>query len=475
MLQRLHALDAQFLHLEDQHSPLHIAALCIFEGRAPTAETVARLLDAKLRYLPRYRQRLVVPPLELGRPVWTDDPHFDLSYHLRRTALPSPGDDAALRALMGRLMSQPLDRDRPLWEVWVIEGLARNRWAMVTKVHHCMVDGISGLDLLAVMLDADRDATAPEPAPWNPEPAPSGVEMVRDAWEGLAQDAAGWARRLREHAAHPVQAASAALETGEGLLMLARRFLTLPTSSLEGTIGAHRVYAQASVGLSDLRSVRATFGGTLNDVLLAAVAGGLRKLMIHRGEDPDSASLRTLVPVSVRKPDAKGAMGNRISALICDLPVHLRDRYARLEWVQSDMDELKQSHMAEAGELLTELGDLAPPMLLGGLSRFVSRLMHYVPQRAAHTITTNIPGPQFPLYCLGHELLEIQPYVPITQGMRIGTAILSYNGRVFFGVTGDLDTASDVDVLADAIVAEIAALRTLALRESQPPLVFTGR
>jgi diacylglycerol O-acyltransferase len=243
---------------------------------------------------------------------------------------------------------------------------------------------------------------------------------------------------------------------------------------LEGTIGGHRVYAHASVPLSDLRAVRATFGGTLNDVVLAVVAGALRKLMIHRGEDPDCASLRTLVPVSVRKPDGSGALGNRISALICDLPVHLRDRHARLEWVQSDMDELKKSHMAEAGELLTELGDLAPPMLLGGLSRFASRVMHYVPQRAAHTITTNVPGPQFPLYCLGRELLEIQPYVPIIQGMRVGTAILSYNGRVSFGVTGDLDTASDVDVLAAAIVTEVAAMKRLARRASEPPLAFTG-
>ncbi|HEY6562501.1 MAG TPA: wax ester/triacylglycerol synthase family O-acyltransferase [Polyangiaceae bacterium] len=468
-MHRLHAIDAEFLHIEDECSPMHIAALCVFEGSAPSNADFVRLLAAKLHYLPRYRQRVRVPPLELGRPVWVDDPDFDLNYHVRRTALPAPGDDASLCTLMGRLMSQQLDRERPLWETWIVEGLENGRWALVTKVHHCMVDGVSGLDLLGITLDVDRESSLPQPVPWKPEPAPSGVELVWDAWSGLAEDAASWGRRLRAHTAHPENATKAAVETGQGLLMFARRLLTVPLSSLEGTIGSHRAYAYSSAQLADVRAVRKAYGGTLNDVVLAAIAGGFRTLMIHRGEDADGATLRTMVPVSVRKPEASGTLGNRVSTVLCDLPVHLSDPLARLVAVQCDMDALKASHMAEAGELLTELWDLAPPMLLGSMSRLVTRLMHRVPQRTVHTIATNIPGPQFPLYCLGRQMLASYPYVPITQGIRVATAILSYNGQLSFGVTGDLDSAPDVDVLAQAVVSEIAELRSLAaLAEQQP-------
>lgn len=461
-MHRLRALDAQFLHLEDRCSPLHIAALCVFDGAAPSTSDFARLLTAKLHYFPRYRQRIRVPPLELGRPVWIDDSNFDLAYHLRRTRLPEPGDDTALCTLMGRVMSQALDRERPLWELWIVEGLENNRWAAISKIHHCMADGLSGLDLLALILDFEPSSSLPEPVSWKPEPEPSSVKMVRDAWAGLAQDASGWVRKLREYAQQPRQAARALRDTSEGALMFARRLLTVPDLSIEGPIGSHRVYAHSTAPLDELRAICRTFGGTLNDVVLAAIAGGFRTLLLERGEDVGKATLRTLVPVSVRKPEAKGTMGNRVSLLLCDLPLHLADPIERLKAVQADMQRLKKSHMAEFGELVMELCELAPPMVMGTVSRFVARAMHHLPQRTMNTITTNVPGPQFPLYCLGRPLLWIYPYVPITQGIRIGTAILSYNGFISFGINGDRDTASDIGVLARAIVSEIGELKRLA-------------
>lgn len=457
-MERLHALDAEFLHLENSVTPMHIAGVCVFEGPVPSFDDLTALVRGKLHLIPRYRQRVRALPLEIGRPIWVDDPHFNLEYHLRHTALPAPGDDQALCRLMGRLMSQPLDRNRPLWEAWMVEGMPDQRWALIFKVHHCMVDGISGVDLLTVLLDIDRDTTVPEPEPWTPEPEPLWPAMVVDAWAGLARDLAHIAGRVPSAARSPLGALRSAWNDIGGLLAMGRKLSPAPALSIEGTIGPHRVWAHASASLDDVRTIRGAFGGTVNDVVLAACAGGYRALLQHRGEDPDSAVVRSLVPVSVRAPDAHGAVDNRVSAMIYELPVHVADPVERLKVVRREMTALKQSHMAEAGEVVTAAGDLAPPMLVGVITRAAMRVMQRLPQRSVNTVTTNVPGPQFPLYCLGREMVAYYPFVPLSVGVRVGTAILSYNGQLAFGVTGDFDTAPDVDLLARSIADGITEL-----------------
>jgi diacylglycerol O-acyltransferase len=464
-MDRLSTLDAEFLHLEDGIAHMHIAGVSVFEGPAPTGDDVRGLIGAKLHLIPRYRQRVRVVPLEIGRPVWVDDPHFNLDYHVRHTALPAPGRDADLCLLMARLMSQPLDRNRPLWEAWVVENLPGGRWALVSKVHHCMVDGISGVELLSVLLDAERESTLPTPHPWQPEPEPGWPAMVLDAWSGLAGDLG----RLAGGLAHVVRDPARSLRGGEhavaGMLSLGRNLANTPPLSIEGAIGPHRTWAHSSSSLAEVKVVRQAFGGTVNDVVLSAVASGYRTLLLSRGEDADHARVRTLVPVSVRGDDARETLDNRVSALLLELPVHLADPLERLDAIESRMPELKGSGMPEAGVLVTSMGDLAPPMIVGSVTRAGVRIMHRLPQRSVNTVTTNVPGPQFPLYCLGREMMEHRPFVPISHGVRVGTAILSYNGNLFFGVTGDFDTAPDVDVLATAIADGITELHDLAVAQ----------
>ena len=473
-MDRLSSLDAEFLHLEDGIAHMHIAGVSVFEGPPPTGGEVARLIEAKLHLIPRYRQRVRSVPFELGRPFWADDPHFNAAYHVRHTALPRPGTDEDLCALVGRLMSQPLDRDRPLWEAWVVENLPGGRWALISKVHHCMVDGVAGVGLLEVLLDADRNAELPDPPPWRPAPEPSTVARVFDAWAGLGRDLAHLAGHLPRSLRDPLGAVRGTGHTVEGLVGLARSLGSTEPLSIEGPIGPHRRWAHSSSSLADVKLVRRAFGGTVNDVVLAAVAGGYRTLLLERGEDPDHAIVRSLVPVSVRPPDAS-APDNRVSAILYELPVHLADPLERLGSVETQMSRQKHSGMPEAGELLTAMADLAPPMVVGTASRAGIRLMHQLPQRSINTVTTNVPGPQFPLYCLGREMLEHRPYVPISHGLRIGTAILSYNGNLFYGVTGDYDTARDVDVLATAIADGVVELRDLAVAGTSDPEADRGR
>ena len=462
-MERLDTLDAEFLHLEDGIAHMHIGAACLFANPPPSFDDMAGMIGAKLHLIPRYRQRVRSVPLELGRPLWVDDPHFNLAYHLRHTALPAPGDEAAFCRLMGRIMSQPLDRDRPLWETWLVEGLEGEHWALVPKVHHCMVDGIAGVELLSVLLDLKPDTKVAVPEPWEPQPEPHGAAKVFDAWGGLASDVLATARGLPRAITHPSSAIRSGVGTARGLARFTGDLGATPPLSIEGSIGPHRAWAQSSASLGDVRTIRSVFAGTINDVVLAAVSGGYRELLLSRGEDADRALVRSLVPVSTRHDDGHGGTGNRVSALLYDLPVQIADPVERLEVVHEQMTELKASHMAEATESVIAIGNLAPPMVVGPLSRMIVRATHRLPQRSVNTVTTNVPGPQFPLYCLGREMLEYRPFVPISHGVRVSTAILSYNGRLFFGFTGDYATASDVHVLALAASAGIEQLRERAL------------
>ena len=466
VMDRLSALDAEFLHVEDGISHMHIAGVCVFGDPPPSPAQLAELIEAKLHLIPRYRQRVRTVPLDLGRPVWVSDPHFNLAYHLRHTALPAPGDDAELCDLMGRLMSQPLDRYRPLWEAWLVEGLSGGRWALIFKVHHCMVDGIAGVGLLSALLDVEADVELPEPEPWSPEPEPSDVARVLRSWSGLAGDTLGWARQVPKALHDPIGAIRTAVGTGAGLVRFVSKLGITPSLSIDGAIGPHRVWAHGAVELADIAVVRRALGGTVNDVVLAAVTAGFRSLLLSGGDDLGTATVRTLVPVSVRGAEGGSFSDNRVSALLLDLPVHVADPVERLRAVQSAMRTLKGSHMAGAAEVVTHAGDLVPPMLAEMATRLALRAMQHHPQHSISTVTTNVPGPQFPLYCLGREMLEYLPFVPISYGIAIGTAILSYNGHVSFGVTGDYDTAPEVGTLVDAVLIGVDELVAAARNRS---------
>jgi diacylglycerol O-acyltransferase / wax synthase len=451
------AQDASFLHIESDSSPMHVGGVSIFEGPPPPFEDVVSIVESKLAFVPRYRQVVRFVPFSLARPVWVDDPHFNLRYHLRRTALPDPGGDGQLRALVGRVMSQNLDRAKPLWELWVVEGLEQGRWALLSKVHHCMVDGVAGTDLMAVLLDRDRHPDRPPPAPWEPGPSPGTVRLVADALVERTKNPFAAAEQLLGGLRSPRQFAGVLVDTSRGIVGFAGAAATPSGSSLNGPLGPHRRWGWARGRLSDVQTIRRALGGTVNDVVLAAISEGFRELLHSRGESTDRV-LRTLVPVSVRRPDERGTYNNRVSAIFAELPIGIEDPAERLQSIRSQMADLKESKQAVAGEVLTSLSGFAPPMLLALGARVASK----VPQRSLNTGTTNVPGPQFPLYLAARRMLESFPYIPLFASVRLAVAIFSYNGALSFGVSGDYDTAPDIDVLCAGIEHGLAQLMALA-------------
>ena len=470
MTSRLSPLDAGFLHVEDGIQHMHIASCSVFEGPAPSEAEIRALVLSKLHRIPRYRQRVRFVPAALGRPVWVDDPHFRVEYHVRRTALPAPGGEEALRRLMGRLMSQQLDRNRPLWECWVVEGLDDGHWAMISKVHHCMVDGISGTDLMNELLDTTPDAVIAPPEPWSPRPEPSAADLVGDALAETVRSPYELARRGRAALRTPRRFAEQAWAVIDGVRDLGAHLAPLPSSSIEGPIGPHRCYAFARSSLAEVREVRAALGGTVNDVVLTAVTGGFRDLLLARGDDPAVAAVRTLVPVSLRAPDDH-TTDNQVTGVFASLPVGVADPVERLAAVRAEMDALKRGNVALGLEAVEQAAGYAPAGLTAALLRGVSVLLRRSGQRSVTTVTTNVPGPRLPLWACGRRMLEYLPYVPLAQGLRTGVAVLSYDGRLAFGVTGDWDSVPEVDVLADGIERSMAHLVKVArdARRAQEP------
>jgi diacylglycerol O-acyltransferase / wax synthase len=461
VIERMSPLDATFLHVEDGTSHMHIGSCAIMEGPAPPYDDLVALIGSKLPLIPRYRQRVRFVPAGLGRPVWVDDPHFRLDYHVRHTALPPPGDVQDLRNLMGRLMSQELDRNRPLWETWIVEGLDDGTWALISKVHHCMVDGVSGTDLMAVVLDQRPEPDPPAGDDWSPSPEPTDTDLLRHALTETLMTPAELGRWARSLTRHPRRVATELGETARGAVSLGGVIRPNVELSIEGSIGPHRRWAWARSTLDDIKVIRTGLGGTVNDVVLAAITRGFRDLLVGRGETVDDVVVRSLVPVSVRAADDH-TLDNQVSAMIAELPVGLDDPVERLSAIRAHMHDLKESHQAVAGKALNDLASFTPPLLLGlGLRTAVS-VLRRAPQRSVNTVTTNVPGPPVPLYACGREMLDYFPFVPLSYGVRTGVAILSYNRKVTFGVTGDWDTVPDIDVLATGIEAGLAELQAAA-------------
>ena len=461
-MDRLNPLDSVFVDAEDAdpNTSMAIASIAVFDGPAPSHEEFLAHIAGRLARVPRYRQKLRTVPFRLGRPVWVDDPDFDLRYHVRRTALPAPGGDQQLADLMARVMSQRLDRDHPLWEYWVAEGLAGGHWALISKVHHCFVDGVSGTDLYRVIFDLTPEGSPPVADDRVVRAEPSPVELAVQAALDTVVLPVREALALRGVAADPAGAIRQAATLARAGAKLTPALRPATASSLSGHIGRQRHYTWARASLDDVKTIRRALGGTVNDVVLTAISGGYRALLLARGEQPGPHMVRSLVPVSVRAPGEESLYDNRVSAILADLPVHIADPVERLTAVQAELLALKTSNEAMLGQALTSLGRYTPFPFASGLVR----LGFGLPQRDIVTVTTNVPGPRQPLYGMGRRIVEIIPYVPIATTLRTGVSIFTYCDQVTFGITGDFAANPDLDVLARGIEDGLAEL----LKASKP-------
>jgi WS/DGAT/MGAT family acyltransferase len=466
-MDRLGPLDAVFVDAEDesQNTSMAIASIAVFEGPVPPHEEVLAGVVDRLPLMPRYRQKLQPVPFRLGRPVWVDDPDFDLSYHIRRVTLPEPGRDQQLAELMGRVMSDRLDRDHPLWEYWVVEGLARDRWALISKVHHCMVDGLSAVDLYRVLMDPSPEPPQPVPPGMQADQPPSAVSLIAAAAADMVLLPVREVLALSGAVTNPGQAIRQAAGVAQAVIRFSPSLWPAVGSSLSGNIGQQRRYTWARASLQDVKTIKRVFGGTVNDVVLAAISSGFRALLLDRGEQPAPHEVPSLVPVSVRAPGDEGSLGNQVSATVADLPVHIADPVERLAAVRSELDSLKASHEAMIGQALVSLGRFSVYPLVS----YVVRLAFSLPQREIVTVTTNVPGPRQPLYWMGRRLEEIIPYVPIASTVRTGISIFSYGDNVAFGITGDYAANPDLDIMARGIEHGVAELLLAARRKTAPP------
>jgi diacylglycerol O-acyltransferase len=453
---RLTGLDSSFLHLEDSGpAHMHVAACMVLQGPPPEHRELVEALCSRLHLVPRYRQRLAFVPLAQGRPVWVDDPHFNAEFHVRHTALPAPGEEAQLSRLAGRVFSQALDRSRPLWEIWLVEGLARGRFALLSKTHHALVDGVSGVDVLSVLLDASADPApvAPPRGQWIPRPPPSPAQLLAEALIERATVPGEIARGARAALRGPQALRRGAAAALAGLGALAGVGLRPAAASPYNVrIGPHRRFAWVSAELAQFKQVKGALGATVNDVVLAAVAGALRRHLAARGHDTDGMSLRAMVPVSVRADVERGALGNRVAAIWVPLPVGEPDPVARVAAISAATAQLKASGQAVGAQVLTALSGFAPPTIVAQAARLQAR------QRFFNLVVTNVPGPQLPLYLLGRELEAIYPMVPLAENTALGVAVMSYNGLIHFGLVGDYDALADLDALAANLREAIAEL-----------------
>ena len=463
---RLTAIDASFLVQEGPTSHMHIGALTVLEGPAPPFGEFLDLIRGRLHLVPRYRQKLSFPPIESGRPVWVDDPNFNLEYHVRQTALPRPGSEGQLFKLVSRIFSQQLDRSKPLWEMWVIEGLEDGRWALISKTHHSVIDGISGVDLATVMFDLtpeQREVEHPEEA-WEPAAEPTPAALIASGAVGIARTAVEAAGRIARLATRPQEAAAEVRDGLEGIGEILWAGLNpAPDTPLNVEIGPHRRYRVVKTDLADFKLIKDELGGTVNDVVLAVVSGALREWLRSRGVRTEGLELRALVPVSVRAADAGGELGNQIVAMRGPLPVYVDDPVARLKVVRQGMGELKESKQAVGAAVLAGAQGFAPPTVLAQASRlnFSTRLFNL--------IVTNVPGPQFPLYVAGCRMEDLYPVAFLPKDHALALAIMSYDGHLNFGLLGDYDALPDIDAFADGLRGAVDELLEIARERRGSP------
>ena len=457
-LDRLTATDASFLTNESPSSHMHIGGILVFEGPPPSYVDLVEHVRGRLDMVPRFRQRLATPPLEAGRPLWVDDVNFNLAYHVRHTALPDPGGEAQLQRLTARVFSQQLDRSKPLWEMWLVQGLELDRFAILTKTHHAMVDGISGVDIGTVLFDVEP---VPQPSSggdtWKPAPAPGSIDLIARGATDLAAAPVKLAERVAAAARRPEAAARRVGEALEGVSEIVSALADpAPSVPLNQPIGPHRRFVLFRSELDTFKQIKNELGGTVNDVVLAVVTGALRRWLHGRGIRTEGLELRALVPVSIRTEDGRGALGNQLAVMRGPLPVYLEDPVRRLRVVSEQMEGLKRSKQALGAEVIARFNDFAPPTLLAQASRlnFSTRLFNL--------IVTNVPGPQIPLYVLGRELQDVYPVAFLPENHALAIGVMSYKGSVGFGLLADYDAMEDVLVVSEGIEASLAELAEAA-------------
>jgi WS/DGAT/MGAT family acyltransferase len=438
---------------------MHVGGLTIVEGPPPPMGEFLEQIRRRLHLVPRYRHKLAHTALDSGRPVWVDDPSFNLEYHIRHAALPTPGGWEQLQSLTAWIFSQQLDRSKPLWEMWLIEGLENDRFALISKSHHALIDGIAGIDLATVLFDL-----SPDPPPlrhsgraWQPHSEPGVAELLTAGLLGAVRTGITLAEGALDALSHPEHALARAREAAEGIGEIVWAGLNpAPETPLNVDIGPHRRFVGVGCSLEDFKLVKKAFDATVNDVVLAVVAGALRSFLTSRGVRTEGMEMRALVPVSVRAEDEHGAGGNRIVVMRGPLPVYIADPLQRLRFVSAAMDGLKESKQALGAEVIAGVQNFAPPTILAQASRlnFSTRLFNL--------LVTNVPGPQFPLYVLGREMLEAYPVAFLPQHHALAIAIMSYNGQMNFGLLGDFDALPDIDSIGDSIAEELATLVSLA-------------
>jgi diacylglycerol O-acyltransferase / wax synthase len=434
---RLTGLDSSFLHMERAGAHMHVASAILFEGPAPAHEEFRDHIESRLHLVPRFRQKLRFVPFDQGRPVWVDDPHLNLDYHVRQTALPAPGSEEQLRNLAARIFSQQLDRSKPLWELWLVEGLADGRFAIVGKSHHALVDGISGVDITTVLFDVEREPASPpvRPPKWAPRPEPTDLQLLADALRERVTSPREIVRGVRATLRGPRQV----LEGIGATSKMIGAGMAAPSTPFNVEIGPHRRIAFVRADLADLKRVKNEHGGTVNDVVLSVVAGALGNYLRARGHDTSELEMRAMVPVSVRTEEERGVLGNRIAAMMAPLPVWCEGPVERLHLITETMGDLKGSGQAVGAEILTRITDFAPPTITSQAARLQPA------QRFFNLVVTNVPGPQFPLYVLGRKMEAIFPLVPLARRQALCVGIMSYDGQVNFGLVGDYDAMADLE------------------------------
>jgi len=450
--ERISAQDRSFLHFEDANTHMHLGGLILFEAgplRTPSGgidiDRIRAQIAGRLHLVPRYRHRLGWIPL-FNQAVWVDDDAFNLSYHVRHTAVPRPGDDAQLKQLMARIMSQQLDRGKPLWELWVVEGLADDRFALLVKTHHAIADGISAFDLFTALVSPTPDDVIEDPRPWEPRPAPSGARLLADGLAHQATTPVAMAQSLFAIASDPAGVGATTRASMRALVNLAGAGASSPPPTpLNQPISAHRNFDWLTLDLTEVKAVKAALGGTVNDVALASIAGGLHHFLRGRGVDVTGLALRVVVPVSVRTEDERGQANNRASGWLLDLPVHEADPVRRLAAVSAETSKRKAIRQELGPEILGRVAEFAAPGVVGLGVRLLSRLHPY------NLIVTNVPGPQVPLYLLGARLLAGFPQVPLFENQGLGIALFSYCGALGFGFNADRELVPDLDVFAAAV------------------------
>ncbi|HEY7892755.1 MAG TPA: wax ester/triacylglycerol synthase family O-acyltransferase [Solirubrobacteraceae bacterium] len=458
---RLSALDSAFLHLENNSTAhMHVASVMVFQGDAPTHQELIDHVLSRLHLVPRYRQRLAYVPLGQGRPVWTDDPHFNPYYHIRHTGLPHPGDEEALKKLAGRAFSQRLDRSKPLWEMWLVDRMAGKRFAIIAKTHHALVDGISGVDITTVLFDTTAEpALPPKPTePWIAQPLPGPAKLLRDALVERATVPAEMVRGTRALLRTPRKALS---RLSQDIVSLSSTTLAginapAPATPFNVEIGPHRRYTWVDGDLTEFKAIKDALKGTLNDVVLTVVSMALGSHLRAQGYDTEGLVLKAMVPVSVRAQAERGALGNRVAAMWAPLPVGNANPVESFREISLAMDDLKESRQAVGAEVLINLAGFAPPTILSQAARLQAR------QRYFNLVVTNVPGPQFPLYLLGRRLRALYPVVPLAQNQALGIAVLSYDGHLGFGLLGDYDALPDIELIARELRRAMRALARAA-------------